>query len=107
MERRVIEELYKVIVDRKKNPREGSYTCHLFKKGRDEILKKMGEEAVEVLIAAKSSDRSHTIYELADLFYHTLVMMVEQGISLEEVYKELENRFDKSGFQYKLKQGGQ
>ncbi len=106
MEKRVLEELYQTIIDRKENPKEGSYTCQLFSRGKDEILKKMGEEAIEVLIAAKSDDRYHTIYELADLFYHTFVMMVEQGISLDDLYKELESRFGKSGFQYKKQQGG-
>ncbi|RMG68918.1 MAG: phosphoribosyl-ATP diphosphatase [Nitrospirae bacterium] len=107
MERRVLEELYQVIADRKENPREGSYTCYLFKKGRDEILKKLGEEAVEVIIAAKSDDTSHTTYEVADLIYHTLVMMVETGISLDDLYRELESRSGMSGFEHKKLQGGQ
>ena len=71
---------------------EGSYTTYLFEKGLDKILKKIGEESTEVIIAAKAEDKAETIYEIADLAYHVMVLMVEQGISLEEIRKELASR---------------
>jgi len=88
----VLQELYDVIVDRKLHPREGSYTCYLFEKGIDKILKKVGEESSEVIIAAKNRVKSEVVYEVSDLLYHLLVVLVEQGISLEEVYDELKRR---------------
>ncbi|MFO7153520.1 MAG: bifunctional phosphoribosyl-AMP cyclohydrolase/phosphoribosyl-ATP diphosphatase HisIE [Caldicoprobacter oshimai] len=88
----VLQELYDVIVDRKLHPREGSYTCYLFEKGIDKILKKVGEESAEVIIAAKNRVKSEVIYEVSDLLYHLLVVLVEQGISIEEVYDELKRR---------------
>lgn len=84
--------LYNVIEDRKNNPKEGSYTSYLFNKGLDKILKKVGEESTEVIIASKNQSKEETIYETADLLYHLLVLLVEKGISLDEVWKELENR---------------
>ena len=81
-----------VIRDRKQNPAEGSYTCYLFDKGLDKILKKVGEESTEVIIAAKAGDRAETIYEIADLCYHVLVLMVQAGISVEDVKRELASR---------------
>jgi phosphoribosyl-ATP pyrophosphohydrolase/phosphoribosyl-AMP cyclohydrolase len=77
---------------RKQNPQEGSYTSYLFEKGIDKILKKVGEEATEVIIAGKAEDRAETIYEIADLSYHILVLMTQMGISLEEVMDELASR---------------
>ena len=84
--------LYAVVSDRKENPQEGSYTCYLFEKGIDKILKKVGEESTEVIIASKGNDKKETIYEIADLAYHVMVMMVEMGISLGDVRKELASR---------------
>lgn len=77
---------------RKQNPQEGSYTSYLFEKGMDKILKKIGEEATEVIIAGKAEDRLETIYEIADLTYHILVLMTQMGIPLEEVMDELASR---------------
>lgn len=86
------EKLYELIKSRKNQGKDGSYTTYLFEKGMDKILKKVGEESTEVIIAAKGKDRSETIYEVADLFYHVMVMMVEMGISNEEILKELASR---------------
>ncbi len=106
MGKTVLEELYEVVLDRKSNPREGSYTCQLFSKGRQEILKKVGEEAVEVVVAASAGDKKQTIYELADLFYHITVMLAEYDIRLEDVYRALQGRFGISGLRLKNTQGG-
>jgi phosphoribosyl-ATP pyrophosphohydrolase/phosphoribosyl-AMP cyclohydrolase len=84
--------LMKLIEGRKINKKEGSYTTYLFEKGIDKILKKIGEECTEVIIAAKDNDKAETIYEIADLCYHVMVMMIEQGISLEDIHKELASR---------------
>ena len=84
--------LYGLLVGRKQNLPEGSYTTYLFQKGIDKILKKVGEECTEVIIAAKDNDKKETIYEIADLAYHVMVMMVEMGISLEDIQKELASR---------------
>lgn len=92
MARKTIDDLYKVIIDRKNNPCNDSYTVSLFRKGKDEILKKLGEEAVEVIIASALHGRVQLIHELADLFYHLLVLMAEEGIRPEDVNKELERR---------------
>ncbi len=81
-----------LITDRKDNPKEGSYTNYLFDKGLDKILKKVGEECTEVIIAAKADDKKETIYEISDLTYHLLVLMIEMGISLEDIHKELSSR---------------
>ena len=86
------EGLYHLIEGRKTDPKEGSYTTYLFEKGLDKILKKVGEECTEVIIAAKDRDHKETVYELADLAYHVLVLMVEAGISLDEVRAELAGR---------------
>ncbi|NLT11318.1 MAG: phosphoribosyl-ATP diphosphatase [Clostridiaceae bacterium] len=88
----VIQELYEVITDRKKNPVEGSYTNYLFSKGLDKILKKIGEESVEVVISSLSGEKKDIIYEIADLQYHLMVLMAEKDITPEDVYKELKNR---------------
>ena len=84
--------LMTLIEGRKINKTEGSYTTYLFEKGLDKILKKVGEECTEVIIAAKANDKKETIYEIADLCYHTLVLMIEQGISLEDIHRELSSR---------------
>lgn len=84
--------LYDMIEGRKTEPKEGSYTTYLFDKGMDKILKKVGEESTEVIIAGAKNDREETIYEIADLAYHIMVMMVEQGITLDDVTAELSKR---------------
>lgn len=84
--------LYELIEGRKTNPQEGSYTTYLFNKGLEKILKKVGEESTEVIIAAAKHDREETIYEISDLAYHVMVLMIQMGISLEDVTKELEKR---------------
>ena len=86
------EGLYELIRGRKTDPKEGSYTSYLFDKGRDKILKKVGEECTEVIVAGAKGDREETVYEIADLVYHVLVLMVEGGISLADVTRELEKR---------------
>lgn len=87
-----IDGLMELLEGRKADKPEGSYTTYLFEKGLDKILKKVGEESTEVIIAAKAEDKKDTIYEIADLAYHVLVLMVEAGISLEDVRKELASR---------------
>ena len=89
---RVFEDVYNVILDRKKNPKEGSYTNYLFDKGIDKILKKVGEEATEIVIAAKNPDPQEVKYEIADLTYHVMVLMAEKGVSWKEITKELSRR---------------
>ena len=84
--------LFELIEGRKTNPKEGSYTTYLFDKGLDKILKKVGEESTEVIIAAKAEDKKETIYEIADLAYHVMVLMIEAGISLDDITKELASR---------------
>ena len=84
--------LMKLIEGRKTEKKEGSYTTYLFEKGIDKILKKVGEECTEVIIAAKANDRAETIYEISDLVYHTMVLMIEQGITLEDIHRELASR---------------
>lgn len=86
------EQLYELIKGRKTEKKEGSYTTYLFEKGLDKILKKVGEESTEVIIAAKAMDKPETIYEIADLIYHLTVLMVEAGISLEDIRAELASR---------------
>lgn len=88
----VLEELYDTIADRKANPKEGSYTCYLFEKGLDKILKKCGEEATEIVIAAKNPQKEELKYEIADYLYHLSVLMVENGVTWDEVMTELTNR---------------
>lgn len=84
--------LYALLEGRKRDLPQGSYTTYLFQKGLDKILKKVGEECTEVIIAAKAEDRAETVYEIADLAYHVMVLMAQQGITLEEVQKELASR---------------
>lgn len=87
-----VDGLMEMLEGRKKEKPEGSYTTYLFEKGLDKILKKVGEECTEVIIAAKAEDKAETIYEIADLTYHVMVLMTEQGISLEDIRKELAKR---------------
>lgn len=86
------EGLYEMLVGRKINKKEGSYTTYLFEKGIDKILKKVGEECTEVIIGAKGGDKAETVYEIADLLYHVTVLMIEMGITLDEVTAELAKR---------------
>ena len=87
-----LESLMKLIEGRKTEKKEGSYTTYLFEKGIDKILKKVGEECTEVIIAGKADDKKETIYEIADLTYHVMVLMIEMGISLEDIHNELASR---------------
>ena len=87
-----LDKLYAIITDRKKNSKPGSYTTYLFEKGIDKILKKIGEESAEVIIAGKSGDKAETIYELSDLAYHAMVLMAEMGITPDDVINELKSR---------------
>ena len=87
-----LENLYQLLLDRKAKLPEGSYTTYLFQKGLDKILKKVGEECTEVIIAGKADDKPETVYEIADLAYHVLVLMVQMGISVEDIRTELAGR---------------
>lgn len=87
-----LESLMELIKGRKTDKKEGSYTTYLFEKGLDKILKKVGEECTEVIIGAKNNDKKETIYEIADLTYHVMVLMIEMGISLEDIHRELSSR---------------
>ncbi|MBQ2708699.1 MAG: phosphoribosyl-ATP diphosphatase [Clostridia bacterium] len=93
----VLRELYAVVADRKINPEEGSYTCYLFEKGIDKILKKVGEECAETIIAAKNGDNEELKNEISDLLYHLIVMMNERGLDIEDVFGELDERSKKIG----------
>ncbi|NLX77722.1 MAG: phosphoribosyl-ATP diphosphatase [Clostridiaceae bacterium] len=88
----ILQEIYDVVTDRKFNPKEGSYTSYLFDKGLDKILKKVGEEASEVIIGAKNENSDEIRYEIADLIYHLTVLMVHQGLTWEEICNELKSR---------------
>ncbi|NLG05663.1 MAG: phosphoribosyl-ATP diphosphatase [Clostridia bacterium] len=88
----VFETVYDIIKDRKLNPKEGSYTNYLFEKGIDKILKKVGEEATEIVIAAKNPDKEEIKYEISDFLYHVMVLMVENNITWEDITRELANR---------------
>ena len=87
-----LEGLMQLIAGRKTDKKEGSYTTYLFEKGIDKILKKVGEECTEVIIAGKANDKKETVYEIADLCYHVMVLMIEMGISLEDIHTELASR---------------
>lgn len=89
---RVFEQVYQVIADRKNNPKEGSYTNYLFEKGIDKILKKVGEEVTELIIAAKNPDSEEIKYEMSDFLYHAMVLMVERGVTWDDIVRELANR---------------
>ena len=96
-ENEILSALYQTVVNRRDNPKEGSYTCYLLDKGIDKILKKVGEECSETIIAAKNGENRDTVYEIADLIYHLTVMMVQQNIPLEDVLAELDKRSEKTG----------
>jgi phosphoribosyl-ATP pyrophosphohydrolase len=93
----ILDSVYRVILDRKANPDESSYTASLMKKGLDSVLKKVGEEATELVIAGKGGSREEIVYETADLLFHTLVLLGYHDIPPEEIYLELRRRFGKSG----------
>lgn len=97
MENNVLFSLYETVVDRRDNKQEGSYTCYLFEKGIDKILKKCGEECTEMVIAAKNKDNDELKNEIADLFYHIMVMCVERGLDWKEVEAILAERSNKTG----------
>ncbi len=86
------EDLFTMLRGRKEQPKEGSYTTYLFEKGVDKILKKIGEETTEVIISAKDGDKANTVYEIGDLMYHVMVLMIEQGISLDDIRREMASR---------------
>lgn len=92
-----LQKLYQVILNRRADPQEGSYTCYLFDKGLDKILKKVGEECAETIIAAKNGIQEDTVGEISDLIYHLLVMMADQNIPLAAVMDELDRRSLKIG----------
>ena len=85
-------DLMEMLAERKEHPKEGSYTTYLFEKGMDKILKKVGEETTEVILAAKDGDKANTVYELGDLLYHSMVLMIEAGIGLDDVKREMAAR---------------
>jgi len=91
----ILDDLESVILSRKNNPSEDSYVSSLFAKGKTEMQKKIGEEAIEVIIASNAVDRQQIIHELADLWFHCMVLMAEDGVSHSDVLKELKSRFDK------------
>lgn len=92
MDAKILGEVYDVIMDRKANPKEGSYTNYLFDKGLDKILKKVGEESAEVIIASKNREKAEVSYEVADLLYHLSVLLAEQDMTWDDVFTELEKR---------------
>ena len=89
---KVLDKVYEVIADRKEHPKEGSYTNYLFDKGLDKILKKCGEEATEIVIAAKNPNSKEIVYEMSDYLYHMMVLMVEKGVSWNDITDELARR---------------
>ena len=99
-----LQALYAVVQDRRAHPQEGSYTCYLFDKGLDKILKKVGEECAETIIAAKNDVPTDTVGEISDLIYHLMVMMVDRGIPLDDVLAELDRRSQKIGNLKQMKQ---
>lgn len=90
-------DMYDVVVDRRANPQEGSYTCYLFDKGIDKILKKCGEECTEMVIAAKNNDKEELANEINDLLYHMIVMMADRGVTVEDIEKIMSERSKKIG----------
>ena len=97
----VLQKLEQVILERKANPSDSSYTASLLQKGTDKILKKLGEEATELVIAGKGGVRAEIVYETADLFYHTLVLLAHNEIPLDDILAELQKRFGISGIEEK------
>jgi len=100
---KILQQVYNVILERRKMPSENSYVSTLISKGTNSILQKIGEESTEVIIASKNGNRNDVIHEITDLLFHLLVLMVNQGISLEDTLEELKNRFGKSGLEEKEK----
>ena len=92
-----LQNLYAVVKDRQKNPQEGSYTCYLFEKGLDKILKKVGEECAETIIASKNDNKEELVGEICDLIYHLTVLMAEKGVTVDSVLEELDHRAEKIG----------
>jgi phosphoribosyl-ATP pyrophosphohydrolase/phosphoribosyl-AMP cyclohydrolase len=88
----ILDELFGIIADRKLNPTEGSYTTYLFDKGQDKILKKVGEEAAETIIASKNNDKAEVVYEMSDLWYHCLVLLAQHGYEPKDIFSELAKR---------------
>lgn len=103
----VLQELFQVILDRKENPKEGSYTNYLFEKGLDKILKKVGEETAETIIAAKNPDKKEMVFEISDLLYHLSVLLVEKELDWNTVFQELARRELKQGNLKKMNQKGE
>jgi phosphoribosyl-ATP pyrophosphohydrolase len=101
----ILQSLFKIILERKANPTDNSYTASLLAKGVDKVLKKLGEESTELVIAGKGGERSEIVCETADLFYHTLVLLACRDVSLDEVYSELRRRFGVSGIEEKAARG--
>lgn len=99
-----LQNLYQVILDRKANPLEGSYTCYLFDQGLDKICKKIGEESAETIISAKNGEKSDTVGEICDLFFHVMVLMAQQNIPLDDILSELDRRSQKIGNLKQMKQ---
>lgn len=99
-----LQALYQVVLDRKTNPQEGSYTCYLFEQGIDKICKKVGEESAETIIAAKNGVQADTVGEISDLIYHLMVLMAQQEIPLDAVLSELDRRSAKIGNLKQMKQ---
>ena len=99
-----LHKLYQVVLDRKSNHQEGSYTCYLFDQGIDKICKKVGEESAETIIAAKNGVQADTVGEISDLIYHLMVLMAQQDIPLDEVLAELDRRSNKIGNLKQMKQ---
>ena len=98
---KIIQQVYNIILERKNCCPENSYVSSLFNKGKNSILKKIGEESTEVIIASQNGTTEAQIHEIADLWFHLLILMVNQGIPLEKILQELKNRFGKSGLQEK------
>ena len=92
-----LQNLYVVVKDRQQNPQEGSYTCYLFEKGLDKILKKVGEECAETIIASKNDNEEELVGEICDLIYHLTVLMAEKGVTVDSVLEELDRRSEKIG----------
>lgn len=99
-----LQSLYQVVLDRKANPQEGSYTCYLFNQGIDKICKKVGEESAETIIAAKNGVQEDTVGEICDVIYHLMVLMAQQDIPLDAVMVELDRRSQKIGNLKQMKQ---
>ena len=100
----ILNDLYNTIIDRKRDPQEGSYTCYLLDTGLDKILKKIGEESSETIIAAKNNAKDEIVNETCDLIFHLLVMLVDRDIQIEDVYEELAKRAGKTGNLKQFKQ---